>query len=263
MGRTVRGKAQLLAVQAGYDARQPLSIARTAAPSPSRRSRARPAHHLAGFAGQPPRRARHPTALCRSGAEALPRALGAVVEPISLGCPAATGLARPGSPGAVSGGRHAGPLGVIRKACAAQSPGAVGIRPGPDLTTAARQVYAASANRTLLPPHGRPVPAPRPAGCCPPRRSGPLPAEWTWPRDRRANARWTPTTAGWRWSSARHAGRPAGDQRAGGLQRRPWPADGHAADRPPLGDLAVLNATPPPEENRRLAGAPARRDGAA
>ena len=111
MGRTVRDVAMLLSVQAGRDARQPLSVARkwrslrrVAGPQG-----AGPAHRLARIVERPPAlRARHP-GLVRRRLEAF-RSPGRRGRAAVAGLSARRGLADLADVAALPGGRHAGTL---------------------------------------------------------------------------------------------------------------------------------------------------------
>ena len=184
-----------------------------------------------GRPGRPPAlRARHPAAV-RKRAAAL-RGAGRGGRAAGAGLPLRRGLADLADLAALPGGRHAGALRRRpEETRAAQARGAVGIRPRPGPERPAG-VCRQPEPHALLPPHGEPVRALRPAGAA--QRAGlalpgrmDLAARGGRPHD----GHLPPLDGG---GDLRHAGRPAGDERAGGLQRR-RPADGHAADRPAAG----------------------------
>ena len=173
---------------------------RTAAPSP------RPLQPAArglriGWLGRPGRppafRARHPAAV-RKRAEALRGAGREWSSRWRCGYPLRRGLADLADLAALPGGRHAGALRRRpEEARAAQARGAVGIRPGPGPERPAGLCRQPEPH-ALLPPHGEPVRALRPAGAA--ERAGlALPGRMDLAARGGRAARWTPTTAGWRW----------------------------------------------------------------
>ena len=240
MGRTVRDVAMLLSVQAGYDARQPLSIAQdgSAFAQPLK-----PAAHglrigwlgdLQGYLPIEP----GILPLCE---EALKRfeALGAVVEPIGLGYPCEevwqTWLTWRRF--LVAG--TLGPLGADPAKHARLKPEAQWeYDQGQGLT--GPQVYAASSNRTRFYRHMVSLFQRYDLLVLPTAQCWPFPAEWTWPRE--VAGRTMDTYH--RWMEvviyATLAGLPAMSVPVGfGAQGLPM---GMQLIGPPLGELAVLNA---------------------
>ena len=133
MGRTVRDVAMLLSVQAGYDARQPLSIAQdgSAFAQPLQpAARGLRIGWLADLGGHLPFEPGI-LPLCESALQAL-RGAGCGGRADEPGLPLRRGLADLADLAALSGRRHAGPAGRRpEEARTAQARGAVGIRPGP------------------------------------------------------------------------------------------------------------------------------------
>ena len=240
MGRTVRDVAQLLAIQAGRDDRQPLSIAQDgsafAMPLQPRAQGLRIGWlgDLGGYLPFEP----GILPLCEAALQRFETA-GAVVEPLALGYPCdevwQTWLTwrRFLVAGSV------GPLGADPRRLAQMKPEAQWeIEQGQGLS--GPQVYAASNNRTRFYRHMVGLFERFDLLVLPSAQAWPFPAEWTWPRE--VAGRTMDTYH--RWMEvviyATLAGLPAmsvpvgfGD---GGLPM------GMQLIGPPLGDLAVLNA---------------------
>ncbi|MBX3643568.1 MAG: amidase [Rubrivivax sp.] len=246
MGRTVRDVAQLLAVQAGYDARQPLSIAQdgSAFAQPLQpRARGLRIGWLGSLGSHLPFEPGI-LALCEAALKRF-EALGAVVEPISLGYPCdevwQTWLTWRRF--LVAG--TLGPLGADPQKHAQLKPEAQWeYDQGQGLS--GPQVYAASANRTRFYRHMVGLFERHDLLVLPSAQVWPFPAEWTWPREIAGQRMDTYH----RWMEvviyATLAGLPAISVPAGfsddGLPM------GMQLIGPPLGDLAVLNAAAAYEE---------------
>jgi amidase len=186
MGRTVRDVARLLSVQAGYDARQPLSIAQDgnafAQPLPPGAGAARGLRigwlsdlggHLPFEPGILP--------LCEAALRRF-EALGAVVEPTSLGysCDEVWQTWLTWRRFLVAG--TLGPLGADPKKHALLKPEAQWeYDQGQGLS--GPQVYAASANRTRFYRHMVSLFERFDLLVLPSAQAWPFPAEWTWPRE--------------------------------------------------------------------------------
>jgi amidase len=243
MGRTVRDVARLLSVQAGYDARQPLSITQDgsafAQPLQPGAGAARGLRigwlsdlggHLPFEPGILP--------LCEAALQRF-EALGAVVEPTSLGCSCdevwQTWLTWRRF--LVSG--TLGPYGADPKKHAMLKPEAQWeYDQGQGLS--GPQVYAASLNRTRFYRHMVSLFQRFDLLVLPSAQAWPFPAEWTWPREVAGR----PMDTYHRWMEvviyATLAGLPAMSVPVGfsdaGLPM------GMQLIGPPLGDQAVLNA---------------------
>ena len=240
MGRTVRDVARLLAIQAGYDARQPLSIAQdgSAFAQPlvpeARGLRIGWLADLGGYLPIEP----GILPLCEAALQRF-ESLGAVVEPIGLGYPTEevwqTWLTWRRF--LVAG--TLGPLGADPKKHAQLKPEAQWeYDQGQGLT--GPQVYAASSNRTRFYRHMVSLFEHYDLLVLPTAQCWPFPAEWTWPRE--VAGRTMDTYH--RWMEvviyATLAGLPAMSVPVGfGAQGLPM---GMQLIGPPLGDLSVLNA---------------------
>ncbi|HMO45211.1 MAG TPA: amidase [Rubrivivax sp.] len=240
MGRTVRDVAMLLSVQAGYDARQPLSIAQdgSAFAQPLRpEARGLRIGWLADLGGH---LAFEPgiLALCEAALRRF-EAAGAVVEPLALGysCDEVWQTWLTWRRFLVAG--TLGPLGADPKQYARLKPEAQWeYDQGQHLS--GPQVYAASANRTRFYRHMLSLFERFDLLALPSAQVWPFPAEWTWPREIAGRTMDTYH----RWMEvviyATLAGLPAISVPAGfGAQGLPM---GLQLIGPPLGDLAVLNA---------------------
>jgi amidase len=240
MGRTVRDVAQLLAIQAGWDARQPLAIAQDgsgfAQPlKPAARGlRIGWLGDLQGYLPIEP----GIVPLCEAALKRF-EALGAVVEPIGLGYPCdevwLTWLTWRRF--LVAG--TLGPLGADPAKHARLKPEAQWeYDQGQGLS--GPQVYAASSNRTRFYRHMVGLFERHDLLVLPTAQCWPFPAEWTWPREVAGRAMDTYH----RWMEvviyATLAGLPAMSVPVG-FGERGLPM-GMQLIGPPLGDLAVLNA---------------------
>jgi amidase len=240
MGRTVRDVAMLLSVQAGYDPRQPMSIAQdgSAFAQPLQAS----AHGLRigwlsdldGYLPFEP----GILPLCDAALKRF-EALGAVVEPARLGYPCdevwQTWLTWRRF--LVAG--TLGPYGADPKKHAMLKPEAQWeYDQGQALS--GPQVYAASSNRTRFYRHMVGLFEHYDLVVLPSAQCWPFPAEWTWPREVAGR----PMDTYHRWMEvviyATLAGLPAMSVPAG-FDERGLPM-GMQLIGPPLGELAVLNA---------------------
>jgi amidase len=240
MGRTVRDVAQLLAIQAGRDDRQPLSIAQDgsafAMPLQPRAQGLRIGWlgDLGGYLPFEP----GILLLCEAALQRFETA-GAVVEPLALGYPCdevwQTWLTwrRFLVAGSV------GPLGADPRRLAQMKPEAQWeIEQGQGLS--GPQVYSASNNRTRFYRHMVGLFERFDLLVLPSAQAWPFPAEWTWPREiagRKMDTyhRWMEVVI-----YATLAGLPAMSVPVGfGDSGLPM---GMQLIGPPLGDLAVLNA---------------------
>jgi amidase len=243
MGRTVRDVAMLLSVQAGYDARQPLSIAQDgsafAQPLQPGAGTARGLRigwlsdlngHLPFESGIVP--------LCEAALKRF-EGLGAVVEPTSLGysCDEVWQTWLTWRRFLVAG--TLGPLGADPEKHAMLKPEAQWeYDQGQGLS--GPQVYAASLSRTRFYRHMVSLFERFDLLVLPSAQAWPFPAEWTWPREVAGR----PMDTYHRWMEvviyATLAGLPAMSVPVGfsdaGLPM------GMQLIGPPLGDLAVLNA---------------------
>jgi amidase len=240
MGRTVRDVARLLSVQAGFDARQPLSIAQDGSAfveALQPRSRGLRIGWLSDLGGHLPFEPGI-LPLCESALKRF-EVLGATVESTRLGYPCdevwQTWLTWRRF--LVAG--TLGPLGADPAKHAQLKPEAQWeYDQGQGLS--GPQVYAASANRTRFYRHMVSLFQRYDLLALPTAQAWPFPAEWTWPREiagRRMDTyhRWMEVVI-----YATLAGLPAISVPAGfsddGLPM------GLQLIGPPLGDLAVLNA---------------------
>jgi amidase len=240
MGRTVRDVATLLSVQAGYDARQPLSIvqdgsafAQPLVPA-ARGLRIGWLSSLSGYLPFEP----GILPLCETALKRF-ESLGAVVEPANLGYPCEevwqTWLTWRRF--LVAG--TLGPLGADPKKHAQLKPEAQWeYDQGQGLT--GPQVYAASSNRTRFYRHMVSLFERYDLLVLPSAQCWPFPAEWTWPREVAGR----PMDTYHRWMEvviyATLAGLPAMSVPVG-FGERGLPM-GMQLIGPPLGDLSVLNA---------------------
>jgi amidase len=240
MGRTVRDVARLLAIQAGYDARQPLSIAQdgSAFAQPlvpaARGLRIGWLSDLGGHLPFEP----GILPLCEAALKRF-EALGAVVEPTSLGysCDEVWQTWLTWRRFLVAG--TLGPLGADPKKHALLKPEAQWeYDQGQGLS--GPQVYAASSNRTRFYRHMVSLFERFDLLVLPTAQCWPFPAEWTWPREvagRKMDTyhRWMEVVI-----YATLAGLPAMSVPVGfGENGLPM---GMQLIGPPLGDSAVLNA---------------------
>ena len=240
MGRTVRDVATLLSVQAGYDARQPLSIAQdgSAFAQPlvpaARGLRIGWLSSLSGYLPFEP----GILPLCETALKRF-ESLGAVVEPANLGYPCEevwqTWLTWRRF--LVAG--TLGPLGADPAKHARLKPEAQWeYDQGQGLT--GPQVYAASSNRTRFYRHMVSLFQRYDLLVLPTAQCWPFPAEWTWPREVAGR----PMDTYHRWMEvviyATLAGLPAMSVPVG-FGERGLPM-GMQLIGPPLGDLSVLNA---------------------
>ena len=240
MGRTVRDVARLLSVQAGYDARQPMSIAQDGS------AFAQPLQPAArglriGWLGDLGGHLPFEPGILPLCEEALKRfeTLGAVVEPTSLGysCSEVWQTWLTWRRFLVAG--TLGPLGADPKKHAQLKPEAQWeYDQGQGLS--GPQIYAASANRTRFYRHMVSLFERFDLLVLPSAQCWPFPAQWTWPRE--VAGRTMDTYH--RWMEvviyATLAGLPAMSVPVGfGDTGLPM---GMQLIGPPLGDLAVLNA---------------------
>ncbi len=243
MGRSVRDVAMLLSVMAGYDARQPLSVAQDgSAFAQPLQPEARAARGLRiGWLGNLDGHLPFEPGILPLCQAALRRfeALGAVVEPLSLGysCEEVWQTWLTWRRFLVAG--TLGPLGADPKQHAQLKPEAQWeYDQGQGLS--GPQVYAASAQRTRFYRHMLSLFERFDLLVLPSAQAWPFPAEWTWPRELAGR----PMDTYHRWMEvviyATLAGLPAMSVPVGfGNAGLPM---GMQLIGPPLGDLAVLNA---------------------